>query len=252
MLCFRRMTRAPDLLPAHAWCLFLDVDGTLIELTDTPLQTHADEALKSLLRRVADTLGGALALVSGRSIGYLDALFAPLHLPIAGLHGVERRTAAGKLYGTDVDSSRLDAARATLSALVAAHPGTLLEDKGRTVAVHFRMAPQFEAAIRQTVAEVAAALEPAYDVQGGNMMLELKPRGFSKGDAIGDFLREPPFAGRKPVFVGDDLTDLDGFAVVESAGGASVGVGDRVTGQSHLENPAAVRAWLERVAAPAR
>lgn len=245
------MTRAPDLLPAHAWCLFLDVDGTLIGLTDTPLQTHADAALKSLLRRVADTLDGALALVSGRSISYLDALFAPLHLPIAGLHGVERRTAAGRVYGTGLDASRLDAARLTLGALVAAHPGTLLEDKGRTLAVHFRMAPQVEAVIRHAVAEVAAALEPAFEVQGGNMMLELKPRGFSKGDAIGDFMREPPFAGRKPVFVGDDLTDLDGFKVVESLGGTSIGVGDRVTGQCHLADPAAVHQWLERIARPA-
>ena len=242
------MTRAPDLRPPHAWCLFLDVDGTLIELTDTPLLTRADEALKALLGRVADRLEGALALVSGRSITYLDSLFAPLHVPIAGLHGVERRSAAGTLHGA-VDGSRLDAARAVLRALVAAHPGTLLEDKGRTVAVHFRMAPQSEVAVRRCVAEVLTTLGAAYHVQDGNMMLELKPRGFSKGDAIAGFMREPPFCGRKPVFVGDDLTDLDGFESVESQGGASIGVGVRVTGQYHLDDPAAVRAWLERIAA---
>ncbi len=244
-----RMTRAPDLIPAHEWCLFLDVDGTLLEIVDTPFDTRADEALKSLLQQIAERLGGALALVSGRSIDYLDSLFAPLRLPIAGLHGVERRTASGVLHGRDVDASRLDAARITLGELVAAHPGTVLEDKGRTVAVHFRMAPQFDLVIGRAVADVAATLGPSYHVQRGDMMLEIKPTGFSKGAAIRDFLRETPFAGRRPVFVGDDLTDVDGFKVVEAHGGTSIGVGARVTGQCQLTGPRAVRAWLEGIAA---
>jgi trehalose 6-phosphate phosphatase len=242
------MTRAPDLFPAHAWCLFLDVDGTLLDITDTPFDTRADEGLKSILRHVADRLGGALALVSGRSIDYLDGLFAPLRLPIAGLHGVERRTASGMLHGRDVDASRLDAARTTLGALVAAHPGTVLEDKGRTVAVHFRLAPQFDLVIGRAVADVAATLGPSYHVQHGDMMLEIKPTGFSKGAAIRDFMQETPFSGKRPVFVGDDLTDLDGFKVVEAHGGTSIGVGARVNGQCQLSGPPAVRAWLEGIA----
>jgi trehalose 6-phosphate phosphatase len=244
------MMRAPDLRPAHAWCLFLDVDGTLIELTDTPLDTRAGDDLKSLLQRVERRLDGALALVSGRGIDYLDALFAPLQVPTAGLHGVERRSASGAMHGAKVDASRLDAARAALALLVTAHPGTLLEDKGRTVAVHYRLAPQAEEAVRRSVAEVAARLGPAYHVQPGNMMLEIKPRGYSKGDAIDGFMKEPPFAGRKPVFVGDDLTDIDGFTRVVSHGGCSIGVGDRVAGQFHLADPSAVREWLARIAAP--
>jgi len=227
--------------------LFLDVDGTLIELADTPLATYANDDLKRLLARVAERLHGALALVSGRSIEYLDALFAPLNLPIAGLHGVERRSAAGVLERSGIDPAHLDHARASLSALVAAHPGTLLEDKGRTIAVHFRLAPHAEAVIRQSVTGIVGSLGAGYHAQDGNMMIEIKPRGFSKGDAIGAFMREPPFAGRLPVFVGDDLTDLDGFAVVESHGGVSIGVGDRVKGQYQLEDPAAVRAWLARI-----
>jgi trehalose 6-phosphate phosphatase len=228
--------------------LFLDVDGTLLELTDTPLATHADDDLKSLLGRVAGRLHGALALVSGRSIEYLDALFAPLDLPIAGLHGVERRSAAGALERSDIDPSHLDHARASLSALVAAHPGTLLEDKGRTVAVHFRLAPHAEAVVRQFVTGIVGGLGARYHAQDGNMMIEIKPRGFSKGDAIAAFMREAPFAGKRPVFIGDDLTDLDGFAAVESHGGISIGVGDRVRGQYQLADPAAVRAWLARIA----
>jgi trehalose 6-phosphate phosphatase len=243
------MMQTPAPPPSLEWCLFLDVDGTLIELTDTPFDTRAGDELKSLLKDVSERLDGALALVSGRSIEYLDALFAPLRLPAAGLHGVERRKASGAMHGASFNDSQLDRARTALADLVKAHPGTLLEDKGRTVAVHYRLAPQSEPVVRESVAAIAAALGTHYHVQAGNMMLEIKPRGFSKGVAIKAFMQEPPFSGRTPVFVGDDLTDLDGFHVVESRGGISIGVGDRVQGQCHLDDPAAVRRWLESIAA---
>jgi trehalose 6-phosphate phosphatase len=241
------MTQTPP--PSLEWCLFMDVDGTLLELTDSPFDTCADAELKALLSEVAERLGGALALVSGRSIEYLDALFAPLRLPAAGLHGVERRKATGIMHGASFVDSQLDPARAVIKALVETHPGTLFEDKGRTVAVHFRKAPQFEPVVRETMVAAAARLSSNYHIQEGSMMFELKPRGFTKGSAIGAFMREPPFSGRKPVFVGDDLTDLDGFKAVEDQGGISIAVGDRVPAQSHLENVAAVRAWLKAIAA---
>src|ERR1700694_1307368 len=158
-------------LPSLEWCLFLDVDGTLIELTDSPLETFADPGLKTLLGDVAERLGGAVALVSGRSIEYLDALFAPLRLPAAGLHGVERRKASGVLHGASFVDSQLDRARVALNGLVKTYPGTLLEDKGRTVAVHFRMAPRFESNVRDTVVAVASQLSGDYHIQEGNMML---------------------------------------------------------------------------------
>ena len=243
------MLQTPAPPPSLDWCLFLDVDGTLIELTDTPFDTRASDDLKWLLESVAVRLGGALALVSGRSIDSLDALFAPLRLPSSGLHGVERRKASGVLHGASFHDSQLDRARAALVELVAAHPGTLLEDKGRTVAVHYRMAPHSEPAIKTAVASIAAGLGTTYHVQGGSMMMEIKPRGFNKGAAIRAFLQEPPFSGRTPVFVGDDLTDLDGFRLVEGHGGISVGVGDRVRGQFQLDDPAAVRRWLADIAA---
>jgi trehalose 6-phosphate phosphatase len=235
--------------PSLEWCLFLDVDGTLIDLTDSPFDTHADAELKTLLGEVAERLGGAVALVSGRSIEYLDALFAPLRLPAAGLHGVERRKASGVMHGASFVDSQLDPARAALNALVKAHPGTLLEDKGRTVAVHFRMAPGCESSVRGALADVAAQLGSNYHIQEGNMMLEIKPRGFTKDSAIKAFMQEPPFSGRTPVFVGDDLTDLDGIKVVEDLGGISIAVGDRVQGQYRAENVAAVRRWLQGIAA---
>jgi trehalose 6-phosphate phosphatase len=235
--------------PSLEWCLFLDVDGTLIELTDLPLETFADPELKTLLRHVAERLGGAVALVSGRGIAYLDALFAPLRLPAAGLHGVERRKASGVMHGASFVDAQLTGARKAVNALVEAHPGTSIEDKGRTIAVHFRMAPQLEAAVRESLIAIAKPLGSNYHIQEGNMVLEIKPRGFTKATAIKAFMKEPPFSGRKPVFVGDDLTDQEGFRLVEDQGGISIAVGERVHGQFRLENASAVRGWLQGIAA---
>jgi trehalose 6-phosphate phosphatase len=241
--------KQPPPPPALDWCLFLDVDGTLIELTDTPSQAETDAEIKSLLREVAERLGGAIALVSGRRISTLDVLFAPLKLPAAGLHGVERRKADGTIQGASFVDSQLDGARAAMKIFVDAHPGTLLEDKDRTIALHYRMAPQFEQTARESVLEIAKPLGSNYHIQGGKMMFEIKPRGFSKATAIQAFMKESPFNGRRPVFVGDDRTDQDGFGMVEAHGGISIGVGDRVQGQFFLPDVAAVRTWLQRIAA---
>jgi trehalose 6-phosphate phosphatase len=235
--------------PSLEWCLFLDVDGTLIELTDSPLNTFADTELKTLLGQVAERLGGAVALISGRRIDSLDALFAPLRLPAAGQHGVERRKASGVMHGASFVDTQLNRARAAVNALVEAVPGTSVEDKGRTIAVHFRLAPQMEPAIRQSLSAIAKPLGSNYHIQEGNMVLEIKPCGFTKATAIKAFMQEPPFSGRKPVFVGDDLTDQDGLRMVEDQGGISIAVGARVHGQFHLENVAAVRHWLKGIAA---
>jgi trehalose 6-phosphate phosphatase len=243
---FFRMTQTPP--PSLEWCLFLDVDGTLIELTDTPSQTQADPEIKSLLREVAERLGGAVALVSGRTIETLDALFAPLRLPAAGLHGVERRKASGATQGVNFVDTQLDSARAAIKSLVDAHPGTLMEDKQRTIAIHFRMAPQFEEVLRQSIIDIAKPLGKNYHIQHGKMLFEIKPLGFNKASAIKAFLDEPPFNGRLPVFIGDDLTDQDGFAIVEARGGISIAVGDRVQGQFRLADVAAVRDWLKGIA----
>jgi trehalose 6-phosphate phosphatase len=234
--------------PSRAWCLFLDVDGTLLELADTPDAVTVDDALKELLARVAEALGGAVALVSGRSIGVLDRLFTPLKLPAAGLHGLERRTASGALNAAAEPDARLGHARACLAAFVDAHPGTLLEDKGGTLALHFRLASHFAETARRVIEASARAL-PGFQVQEGKMVLELKPRGITKATAARAFMQEPPFAGRTPVFVGDDLTDRDGLSFAERMGGVSIAVGDRIEGQCHLQNPAEVRRWLASVAA---
>jgi trehalose 6-phosphate phosphatase len=235
--------------PSRDWCLFLDIDGTLIELADTPSAVVVDDALPRLLPDVAQRLGGAVALVSGRSIDSIDALFAPLKLPAAGLHGVERRAASGVVRGANYRDSELSGARASLASFAAAHPGTLLEDKGRALAMHYRLAPEFEARARQAVAAAVQPLGPAYHVQEGKMVLEIKPRGFTKATALEEFMREAPFAGRTPVFLGDDLTDLAGFRAIEAHGGITIAVGGRIQGQWRLEDPAAARRWLASIAA---
>jgi len=244
----RRMrSRAPAV--SRDFGLFLDVDGTLVELQETPAEVIVGESLKSLLVEVSRCLQGALALVSGRSIETLDALFAPLVLPAAGLHGVERRGASGVRRGASYCDSALAGARQSLTAFVESHPGTLLEDKGRALALHFRLAPEFETSARQAVSAAVHALASGYHVQEGKMVLEIKPYGFTKATAIEEFLQEPPFAGRTPVVVGDDLTDQAAFRLVETLGGISIAVGHRVQGQWRLDNPAAVRRWLASIAA---
>lgn len=234
--------------PALDFCLFLDVDGTLIELAATPFDTRVGEGLKRLLSTVAERLGGAVALVSGRSIAYLDAMFAPLELPAAGLHGVERRSASGAVHGASFNDSQLADTRAALATLAQTHPGVLLEDKGRTLAIHYRLAPQFASDIHEAVTGLVAKLGPLYHVQPGSMMLEIKPRGFNKGNSVKEFMHEPPFSGRKPVYLGDDVTDLDGFRAADDLGGVSIAVGDRVQARCHLSGPAAVHAWLQGIA----
>ncbi len=228
-------------------CLFLDVDGTLVEFTDTPSQTLADPDIKVLLADVAQRLSGALALVSGREINTMDQLFAPLRLPAAGLHGGERRDASGTLHGANFLDGRLNRVRAALDLLADSYPGIIVEDKGRNIAVHYRLAPQFGDLIRHSVASITAPLADDYQLQEGVLMVEIKPRGYNKGSAVDAFMREAPFAGRHPVFIGDDLTDRDGFAAVEALGGVSIGVGDRVQGRYQLHDVPSVRRWLRHI-----
>jgi trehalose 6-phosphate phosphatase len=243
------MSNPAAVAPATAqWCLFLDVDGTLLDIAPTPDAVRVEDSLKELLTVTRDALGGALALVSGRSIATLDALFAPHIWPAAGLHGIERRDAMGCVHFAAPDAPSLDLARDALAALAAATPGVLLEDKGRTLALHYRAVPEREAELSREVRAVAGRLGDQYHVLEGNRVLELKPAAATKADAIRAFMREVPFTCRWPIFIGDDLTDLDGFAAVERAGGMSVAVGDRVQAQVRVASPRDVRMLLADLA----
>jgi trehalose 6-phosphate synthase len=213
---------APPALGADS-ALFLDVDGTLVAIAPTPEAVRVDAGLirilDSLRRRVP------IALVSGRPLADIDALFAPLVLPAAGTHGNQRRRADGSIE-RHAPVHLVDGLHRPLEEFVVSHPGARLEDKGASLALHWRLAPEIEAEALRCVEDLARR-RPALRLLRGKMVAELAPSGHDKGGAIAAFLAEPPFAGRRPVFVGDDVTDEDGFATVERLGGVTALVGDR-------------------------
>ena len=231
----------------HADCaLFLDIDGTLAELAPSPDAVRIDHAVAAALPQISARLGGALALITGRSITGADRPFRDLILPIAGQHGCERRDANGTLHLHAPVKATLAKLRKLFSDLAARHPGLLLEDKGATLALHYRQAPELASHVHRTLRsgtdEVGAA---GYELQPGKQLLEIRPDGRDKGTAISDFMREQPFAGRLPVFVGDDRGDEHGFVVVKRMRGWSVKVGPGATAaQYRLADIAAVRQWL--------
>lgn len=229
----------------HNWAFFLDLDGTLLDIAATPEAVDPGPEEVALLERLAAASQGAIALMSGRSLARIDELFAPLVLPAAGQHGAERRNARGTRYRHRFAEQSLRSAAGGIRSFASRHPGLVFEDKGACVALHYRLAPQLADAAQRAVREAAAPLGDAVEVQGGKMVVELKPAGCDKGSAIESFMQEPPFAGRVPVFLGDDATDEHGFRVVNRLGGHSVKVGDGATAARwRLESPAAARAWL--------
>jgi trehalose 6-phosphate phosphatase len=236
------MTPAPMLTAEN--CLFLDLDGTLLDLRDDPASIRADAPLLTLLADCAERLGGALAIISGRPIADLDLCFAPLRLAAAGIHGVERRGADGVTTTLGADTERLHQAARRLAADMEGMPMAKLEDKGASLALHWRRAPQNAPALRRLATDALQELGPAYRLLEGNCVIELLPRVANKGEAIQAFLQEPPFAQRRPVFVGDDLTDLPGFAAARAAGGYGIAVGDRVSAEYRFADVDAVRNWL--------
>lgn len=242
-------TTARDIpLPARPWCLFLDVDGTLLELADSPSGVAIDPALPPLLERLRDAAAGAVALVSGRTLENLDQLFGGARMPAAGLHGCERRDAAGQLHVAEIAREQLAEVREGLARLVARHPGLLLEDKGAGLALHFLKARELEHQLRAEVALLAAPLVPRFTVLGGHAVLEVKPAAHTKDSAVTSFMTEAPFQGRQPIFIGDDQTDYDGFAAVRRYGGLAIAVGPRVKSEWWLSGPGEVRLWLTRLA----
>jgi trehalose 6-phosphate phosphatase len=236
---------SPPLPAATRCCLFLDIDGTLLDFASTPDGVRVDEPLRALLRQLDRLCEGAVAFVSGRSITDIDELFEPLYFAAAGVHGCERRDADGKwmrpAFRGDGLGDFLDRIRGPLSAL----DGVLIEDKGCAAALHYRRAPQVEAPLRALLLRFVASLPPSYELFEGDHVFEIKPATFTKATAIEAFMQEAPFAGRFPIFIGDDSTDLDGFAAIRRYKGLAIGVGQRITTDWLLPNPAAVRRWLE-------
>lgn len=228
---------------AAGWALFLDFDGTLVDIAERPEAVVVEPGLRQALTGLQERLGGALAIVSGRTITDLDGLLPELGLDICGLHGLELRV--GRHVSRPAGLAELGPEIEVLRARLAGYPGVVVESKGVGVAVHWRMAPEaaFEAA--SAAAELSGRLGPGYRLQDGKAVREIVPAHAGKGAGIRALMAEPPYLGRRPAFVGDDRTDEDGFAAVNALGGLSVKVGPGPTAARHrIANPAAFRAWL--------
>lgn len=211
-----------ELLIAPGDALFLDLDGTLVDLAATPGAVRVAPDLVRVLGALQLRLDGRLAIVSGRPIEEIDALLAPLVLPAAGVHGMQRRGADGVLNCAPLPA--LAAAHACADALAARHPGVWVEAKYGALAVHFRQAPAAGPLCRAALEQVVRKT-PQLLLMEGKMIVEVKSAGVDKGTAIRDFMAAPPFAGHRPVFVGDDTTDEAGFALVQGGGGIAIKVG---------------------------
>ncbi len=239
---------APPLpAPGARWALFLDVDGTLLDFHDDPAAVAVSPRLLALLQRLHAALDGALSLVSGRALTDLDRLFGQ-PWAMAGLHGLQLRHADGSCREHPLDTSAHAQLRQRAETLLGALDGIELEDKRIAIALHCRRAPERFEIMRNAATALADAM-PGYELQAGNLVMEIKPAGMDKGRAVRELLRQPPFAGRQPIYLGDDLTDEHAFDTVARAGGCGIRVGHRhpTAAQFTLPSPAAVEDWLLRV-----
>jgi len=231
--------------PSIQWAFFLDVDGTLLDIAETPDAIKVDKTLLELIGQLHRASGGAMALVSGRSLSDLQEWLGMPRLPMAGQHGLERRDTAGRLWIHAAPPAAKCAIKEALVPVLARHPGLLLEDKGLTLALHYRMAPHLAAYAHRLMTRLMSQAGGDLELQRGKRVVEIKPAGVDKGSAVAEFMAESPFRGRRPVFIGDDLNDERGFAEVNKVGGLSikVGKGGSCAG-SRLPDVAAVRRWL--------
>jgi len=230
--------------PSADWAYFMDVDGTLIHLADTPDAVSVPAALISMIADSFARCGGALAVISGRSLAGLESLLPLPWLPMAGLHGLERRDSYGHVHAHALSPAVTQAVTDWLAPLQKRHPGLLLENKGGTLAIHYRRAPRLGGHLHRHIDALLPGLRGLH-VQKGKYVLELKPQGYDKGTAIQEFMLQQPFKDRCPVFIGDDLTDEHGFAAVNAMRGISVKVGrGKTQARYRLPDVDSVRAWL--------
>ncbi|WP_426702221.1 trehalose-phosphatase [Rhodanobacter sp. Col0626] len=230
------------------WAIFLDVDGTLLDFADDPLAVEVSSSLLSLLHALHRALDGALALVSGRELDQLDRMFGHPRWAAAGLHGLQLRHADGNCRDFNVPAAQQMQMRHAIHALSDRFDGVQLEDKQSAIALHCRRAPEQLPALREAAMVLLPQL-PGYELQPGNLVLEFKPAGMDKGHAVHELMAQPPFHGRRPVYLGDDLTDEHAFARVNRGHGLSVRIGTRepTLAEFTLPGPAATEAWLTRV-----
>lgn len=239
--------RAKPPVAQTGWAYFLDLDGTLVDIVGNPDAVHADTDLLHLIGTLHQQCNGALALVSGRALGNLQQRLDGMSIPMAGQHGLERRDAEGRLHlaSQTRPSTVMSTIEKRLTPMINRHAGLRLENKGMSVALHYRNAAHLAGYVHRTLRDVLQEIGNGFQLQKGKRVLELVPIGVDKGKAIDAYLAEAPFHGKKPVFIGDDLSDEDGFATVNRRGGISIKVGEGPTCARYgLHDVAAVRNWL--------
>lgn len=238
----------PDRLDGH--CLFLDLDGTLLDLAEAPDAVVVPPGLQTHLSKLSTLLGGALALVTGRPLSFVDRLFPGNAFFLAGLHGAEMRSPTGGAALAVAEDRRLEAVKKWLRHAASQWPGVLVEDKGLAVAMHYRQAPDMERRVGDLMKGTASSV-PGWTLQTGKFVVELRPAGRDKGDAVRTFMERSPFSGRSPLAIGDDVTDERMFAAVNAMGGASFRVGPRsarTIARGCIETPGELRRWIEKLA----
>jgi trehalose 6-phosphate phosphatase len=226
--------------------ILLDIDGTLLDLAPTPREVWVPPGLAKTLHRLLERTSGALAMVSGRSLNDIDLIFAPDQFPAVGGHGAEMR------IETDSDAVATHAPpmdkelKRRLAAIAKLSPGILLEDKGYSLALHYRLAPHAEKAIYAAVSLIRADLPNApIEVLPGKCVCEIKHSGFNKASGVRELMTREPFRGRRPLFVGDDVTDETVFSIMADLGGLAFSVGRRARGVAgYFDDPSDLRAWL--------
>jgi len=226
--------------------ILLDVDGTLLDIAPTPGEVEVPGSLPRTLALVSEQAGGALALVSGRPIAELDAFFSPLRLPSIGGHGAEMRPVANGVLISGRTALLDTEFKQRLKDIAARHPGVLIEDKGYSLALHYRLVPKQGLGLVHDIKHAFEAwADPSWELLFGKAVLEIKSAAFNKGTAVRQLMAYPPFAGRAPIFIGDDRTDEDAFAVVPEFNGHAMSVGRKLPGiEKYFECPADVRRWL--------
>ena len=236
--------------PSLNWALFLDFDGCIVDIAPTPEAVVVPDRLPSLLQALREALGGAVAIVTGRPIEQIDGFLGAAVPAIAGLHGLERRTAAGGIVRPPPPRSDLPVVRAQLEAFAAERPGVFVEDKTYTVGLHYRLAPGLSDDCRDVVDAALGEASQGWQVIEGKSVFEIRPCETDKGTAIEAFMGEAPFLGRTPVFCGDDAADEDGFEVVNARGGVSIRVGDGPATRAavQVDTVGELLDWLTRVA----
>jgi len=229
--------------------LFLDMDGTLLDLAATPESVVVPGGLVDLLRRLANGLGGALAIVTGRRISEVDHILTPLRLAVSGVHGAELRVlASGPIERMTSDLA--DDVVESLRQLAARAPGAFAEPKGSGLAIHYRRAPEAESAIAADLREFHARNPDKFDIWPGRKVFEVIPKGYSKGTAISMLTAESPFKDRVPIMIGDDVGDEPAFSAAERLSGYALRVGGENfdASRSDFEDPQSVLRWLEALA----